>query len=82
MMIELVAPATEDSPVTRVLAKSITAYHACYEVDDIEEALINVRAQGCLVISKPTPATAFSGRRIAWFYTPTRQLIELVECAG
>jgi len=80
--IELVAPASQDSPVNRVLAKSITAYHACYEVDDLDEALVNVRTQGCLVISKPTPAVAFTGRRIAWFYTPTRQLIELVERAG
>lgn len=77
--IELVAPTGDDSPVNRVLAKDISAYHMCYKVDDIEEALVYVRSKGCVVVSKPVPAIAFAGRRIAWLYTPTRQLIELVE---
>ena len=77
--IELVAPAGEDSPVNRFLAKGISAYHLCYEVDDLDEALKHVRSNGCLVVGDPVPAVAFAGRRIAWFYTPTRQLTELVE---
>jgi methylmalonyl-CoA/ethylmalonyl-CoA epimerase len=31
------------------------------------------------MVSDPMPAVAFGGRRIAWLYTPTRQLLELVE---
>jgi methylmalonyl-CoA/ethylmalonyl-CoA epimerase len=77
--IELVAPAGDDSPVNKLLGKGVGAYHLCYEVDDIGEALKYVRSQGCLVVSEPVPAVAFEGRRIAWFYTPTRQLTELVE---
>jgi methylmalonyl-CoA/ethylmalonyl-CoA epimerase len=77
--IELVAPSGDESPVNRFLGKGITTYHLCYEVDDIGEALKHVRSQGCLVLSEPVPAVAFEGRRIAWFYTPTRQLTELVE---
>jgi methylmalonyl-CoA/ethylmalonyl-CoA epimerase len=79
LTIELVAPLDDNSPVTKVLAKGIGAYHVCYEVDDIEAALEYVRSQGCIVVSRPVPATAFKGKRIAWFYTPTRQLVELVE---
>ncbi len=78
-VIELVAPAGDDSPVNRVLAKGIGAYHMCYEVENLEAALEELRSKGCLVISRPVPATAFAGHRIAWFYTPTRQLMELVE---
>jgi methylmalonyl-CoA/ethylmalonyl-CoA epimerase len=77
--IELVAPAGEDSPIKKFLMKGIGAYHFCYEVDDICEALQHVRSHGCLVIQEPASAVAFAGRRIAWFYTPTRQLVELVE---
>jgi methylmalonyl-CoA/ethylmalonyl-CoA epimerase len=77
--IELVAPAGDDSPVKKLLEKGIGTYHLCYEVDDIGEALEHVRSQGCLVVSEPVSAVAFEGRRIAWFYTPTRQLTELVE---
>ena len=77
--IELVAPKGNHSPVNKILAKGIGAYHACYEVEDIEQALEFVRARGCIVVSKPVPAVAFEGRRIAWFFTPTHQLMELVE---
>jgi methylmalonyl-CoA/ethylmalonyl-CoA epimerase len=77
--VELVAPAGDDSPVSKFLEKGIGTYHLCYEVDDIGEALKHVRSQGCVVVSEPVPAVAFAGRRIAWFYTPTRQLTELVE---
>jgi methylmalonyl-CoA/ethylmalonyl-CoA epimerase len=79
LAIELVAPKGEDSPVSKILARGIGAYHICYEVKDINDALAHVRSKGCVVISKPTPAVAFGGRRIAWFYTPTRQLVEVVE---
>lgn len=77
--IELVSPSSEHSPVSKFLANGIGAYHMCYEVEDIEVTLAHVRSKGCVVISHPVPAVAFAGRRIAWFYTPTRQLIEIVE---
>lgn len=78
-LIELIAPASDDSPVNRILAKGISAYHLCYEVDDMTEALNHVRSHGCIVVSEPVRAVAFEGRLIAWFYTPTRQLTELVQ---
>ena len=77
--IELVAPLGDDSPVHKILAKGNGIYHVCYEVDDIEKAVAEMRAQGCVVVSKPVPAVAFEGRKIAWFYTPKRQLVEVME---
>jgi methylmalonyl-CoA/ethylmalonyl-CoA epimerase len=77
--IELIAPRGDQSPVARYLAREIGAYHLCYEVPDIEQALRDVGGKGCLVVSPPVPATVFDGRRIAWFFTPTRQLIEILE---
>lgn len=79
MNIELVAPLGDDSPINNILVKGIGAYHICYEVDSIEEALKDVRAKGCVIVSTPVSAVAFEGRPIAWFYTPTRQLVEIVE---
>ncbi len=81
-LIELIAPASEASPIAGYLTKGIGAYHVCYEVDDLEAALAHVRAERCIVVSGPAPAVAFGGRRIAWFFTPTRQLTELVERAS
>jgi catechol 2,3-dioxygenase-like lactoylglutathione lyase family enzyme len=78
-VVELIAPLTEDSPVKGVLARGGGAYHMCFETPGLDEVLTDVLAKGCLLVSKPVPAVAFGGRRIAWIYTPTRQLIELLE---
>ena len=78
--IELIAPLGQDSPITAMLAKSGGgAYHLCFETSDIEQALVHAKNNGCIVISGPVPAVAFNGRRIAWIYTKSRQLFELVE---
>jgi methylmalonyl-CoA/ethylmalonyl-CoA epimerase len=78
-VIEIISPLDGSSPVNGYLAKGIGAYHTCYEVSELDTALSALRQQGCVVLSNPTPAVAFKGRQIAWCFTPTRHLIELVE---
>lgn len=77
--IELIAPLGEASPINRYLAKECGAYHLCYEVDDIAATLAELRTKGCVIVSGPVPAVGFQNRRIAWLFTPTKQLVELVE---
>ena len=77
--LELICPLDADSPVNTYLTQGIGAYHVCYEVADVAQALAELRAQRCLVVSKPVSAVAFAGRRIAWCFTPTQQLLELLE---
>jgi methylmalonyl-CoA/ethylmalonyl-CoA epimerase len=77
--LELICPLAGDSPVAGYLAKEIGAYHVCYEVAGVANALAELRARGCLVVARPTPAVAFGGRKIAWCFTPTHQLVELLE---
>jgi methylmalonyl-CoA/ethylmalonyl-CoA epimerase len=78
--IELIAPITEDSPIRSMLAKDGGgAYHLCFATSDMDGALTHAKNNGCIVVSGPVPAVAFQGRRIAWIYTRSRQLFELVE---
>ena len=78
--IELIAPLSEDSPITSMLAKGGgAAYHLCFETSDIEQAVAHAKDNGCIIVSPPVPAVAFNGRKIAWIYTRSRQLFELVE---
>jgi methylmalonyl-CoA/ethylmalonyl-CoA epimerase len=78
--IELIAPLSEDSPITSMLAKGGGgAYHLCFETADIERALVHAKNNGCIIVSPAVPAVAFNGRKIAWIYTRSRQLFELVE---
>jgi len=79
VVFELIAPLSAESHVNRLISKGTGAYHACFEVDDIGGALRHMRSQGCLIVADPAPAVAFDGRRIAWLFTPTKLLIELVE---
>lgn len=78
--IELVAPLGPDSPVQSMLTKNGGgAYHLCFATGDLDGALEHATKNGCIVVSAPVPAVAFEGRRIAWIYTRSRQLFELVE---
>lgn len=77
--LELICPLNLTSPVNSYLTKGIGAYHMCFEVEGIAEALDALWRNGSVVVSGPAPAVAFAGRRIAWCFTPTRQLIELLE---
>jgi methylmalonyl-CoA/ethylmalonyl-CoA epimerase len=77
--IELVEPAAEDSPVTNFLRKGGGLHHLCYEVSDLDEQLKEMRGQNGLIVKKPAPAVAFSGRRIAWVLTAQKLLLEFLE---
>lgn len=78
-VIELVEPAADDSPIAGVLNRGGGAYHMCFETPRLDQTLEELLAKKCLLVASPVPAVAFNGRRIAWIYTPTRQLIELLE---
>ena len=77
--VELIAPLTEDSPVSKILQGNMRLYHLCSLVEDIEEALKNMRSNGALIISGPVPADLFEGKRIAFVYTPDKYVVELLE---
>lgn len=79
MVIELVAPLGPDSPILRTLKKGASAYHICYEVPDIDAAILHLTEQGSFLLSGPVPAVAFNSRAIAWLMTRTNLLVELLE---
>jgi len=78
-LIELVEPASADAPVNAILKTQNRFYHVCFEVDDLEQAVRDARSQGALIVQQPVKAAAYPGRRIAWCFTATRNLIELLE---
>jgi methylmalonyl-CoA/ethylmalonyl-CoA epimerase len=77
--IELVEPSGADSPVQRFLQQGGGMNHLCYEVEDIEASLRAMKEQKSLIISRPKPAVAFEGRRVAWAMTREKLLVELLE---
>src|SRR5580704_125151 len=75
----LVEPSGEDSPVLAFLSRGGGLHHLCYEVDDLDLHLRQMRTQGSVPARPPLPAVAFDGRRIAWMLTPDRLLLEFLE---
>ncbi|GHV79563.1 lactoylglutathione lyase [Spirochaetia bacterium] len=79
-LMELVAPINEYSPVIKTLDKiGVTPYHICYEIEDIEQAVIDLKKQRFLLLFKPVPASAFGNRKICYLYNQHTGLIELLS---
>jgi methylmalonyl-CoA/ethylmalonyl-CoA epimerase len=77
--LELIAPLGAGSRVNAFIAKGLGGYHLCFEAVSFDQTLSELRARGFVLFHPPAPAVAFGGRRIAWLYTPIRQLLEIVE---
>lgn len=78
--VELLAPHDSTSPVQQTLDKmGVTPYHTCYEVENIDTAVAELRKQRYIVVKKPEPAIAFGGRRVCFLYNKVVGLIEIVE---
>lgn len=77
---ELVAPLGDNNPVSGILlsGKAIIN-HVAYTVLDIDEASKKLRESGCIPISQARPALAFENRRVIFFMSPLRFIIELIE---
>ena len=81
-LIELVEPATGNSPVSRFLAQGGGLHHLCYETDDLAEQLKLMRSRGAMIARPPMPAVAFQGRSIAWVLTKEKLLLEYLESSA
>jgi len=78
--VELLAPADETSPVCKILEKNgVTPYHTCYVVDDIEQAIMALRQQKYVLVSKPVEAVAIHNCRVAFLHHRHVGILELVE---
>jgi methylmalonyl-CoA/ethylmalonyl-CoA epimerase len=77
--IELIEPVGDDSPAAGFLGKGGGLAHLCYEVEDLDRVLEEVRQKGAILISGPVPATAFDQRRIAFVMLRGIGVTEFVE---
>lgn len=78
--LELLEPNGEKSPIARHLKRGGGLYHLCFEVDDLDQALEQIRETGeAIVVCDPVAAPAIDNRRVAFVVTSGRDLIELLE---
>jgi len=80
---ELIAPFGDASPIANALrtGKHILN-HLAYLTPDLEASGNHLRASGCISAGDPLPALAYEGRRIQFWMSPLRFIIELIEKPG
>jgi len=79
-LLELVEPVNEKSPIRNILNKvGVSAYHLCYEVENLEESITQLRKKKFMLLAKSVEAVAFNGRRICFLYHKETGLVELLE---
>lgn len=78
--IELIEPLNGLGPVAEIVKqKRGGLHHICFLADEFEKDMKNFQENGCLMISPPKSAVAFDNRRVVFFFTPSLEVIELVE---
>lgn len=78
--LELLEPIDNTSPVIKTLEKNgVSPYHTCYIVENIEDAVAELRKQRYVPFSKIAPAPAINNNRVVFLFNKNVGLIELVE---
>jgi methylmalonyl-CoA/ethylmalonyl-CoA epimerase len=78
-LLELIQPASQDSPVWRDSQKGGGLNHLCYEANDIEKQVEDSLQKGAMLARPLMPAVAFGGRRVVFLYFLELGLVEFVE---
>ena len=79
-VVELIQSGGEDSTVAGLYKKyGNSPYHICYEVDDLENAISELRKKCYVITAKPCEAPALESRRVAFLYNAQIGMIELLE---
>lgn len=81
VVLELLEPLDETSPIYKISKSNLVYHHLCFEVDSIDEYIdyITKNKLGFKISSK-TPSI-FEGRMVCFFANADRELFELIEKA-
>ncbi len=79
MEIELVAPATEDSPIRGILKGGGGAYHLCYDTADLASTMQELVERGCLSFIRQFPRPPSGAAGLLGFSLPP---ISLSKCSN
>jgi len=77
---ELIAPLGEDSPVAAALRSGQRILnHIAYLTADLDSEGQRLAGQGCCAAGPAHPAVAYGGRRVQFWVSPLRFMVELIE---
>ena len=79
LVIEIVVPVSEKSPIVNALKQKTFYHHICFSVPNIDNAIKTSSKYGIRRISPISPAAAFEDRSICWCMGKNYGLMELIE---
>ena len=79
LTIQLIAPASDDSPIKIFALKGGGLHHLCFKCDHLEDQIPVLQEKGARLIVPPQPGEAFNGHRIAFLLTPGNLDVELID---
>lgn len=85
MMIKLIEPVKSNQSLMNFVTKGGGFHHLCFRVDDIKEAMKELKEKGLLTLVPPQPGEAFNNHDIAFMlakYGVNIELIDTEEKAG
>lgn len=80
ILFELIEPANNDSPVSKILRKNgPIPYHFCLISDSIDNTIKELRGKGFVLFDKIKPAPAINNRNVTFLFNKDIGIIELLE---
>jgi methylmalonyl-CoA/ethylmalonyl-CoA epimerase len=77
---ELIAPFGDKNPVSSILAsEKAIINHVAYTTTRFNEEIDRFRKLGAIPLTKAMPAKVFQDKKVIFFLTPMRFIIELIE---
>ncbi len=79
LLIKLIEPTNETSPVYRVARKGGGLHHLGFRCKDVDEEIIRLKSLGLRTITNPQPGEAFENNQIAFLLGNQGLNIELID---
>lgn len=79
-LMELLEPLNESSPIQNILKqRGCGPYHVCYQVSDINKAILELKGMKYMPLAKPVPGHGLDDALTVFLYQKQVGLIQLVE---
>ena len=79
LLVKLIEPSAEDSPIFMYARKGGGLHHLCFKCEDMQTQLDLFKSQGIRVLAEPQPGEAFENEDIAFLYAKHGMNIELID---
>jgi methylmalonyl-CoA/ethylmalonyl-CoA epimerase len=79
LMVKLIEPIGETSPIYRFAKKGGGLHHICFKCRNLDSEIQRLKNLGLRVLSEPQPGEAFDNELIAFLYAKQGINIELID---